>query len=428
MQSLIRTESRVRFGLRLQLMLALGLLCILLTAIIATDFVSRSQILRIVQQAIGVDGRLSRLADNVAIQTLLCRRYEKDIFLNSDDAIARADYLAKWEAATVDLDRAIQAYSLLATDDAELVAQWRAASAVYYSAVVQIEQAISTGRITTPQMANAQMTPLKASIRGLTDSAVETARRRAIAAEQAEAMLEQSIATSTRQILLIAVLALLIAVVWSLFFPTWLMRPVAALHATADRMASGDMTARVALARADELGALALEFNHMAATVQQRTSDLEAQYRLANIARAEAEASRAEIAAQLATIEQQRAVIRDMSVPILPLTETTAVMPMVGDLDNERLAMAQQQALERLEQTPVRHLILDITGVPVIDSLVAQGMIQIVQAARLLGTEVVLVGVRPEVAQALVGLGIQLDGIVTRNSLQGGIAYTLGQA
>jgi anti-anti-sigma regulatory factor len=69
--------------------------------------------------------------------------------------------------------------------------------------------------------------------------------------------------------------------------------------------------------------------------------------------------------------------------------------------------------------------IIDITGVPVVDSQVADALVRAARAVRLLGARVVLTGIRPEVAQTLVGLGIDLSGIVTRGSLQSGIAYAL---
>jgi rsbT co-antagonist protein RsbR len=103
-------------------------------------------------------------------------------------------------------------------------------------------------------------------------------------------------------------------------------------------------------------------------------------------------------------------------------------LPLVGALDSERLALVQEQALRSIEQLSARYLILDITGVPIVDTAVAQGLIQVVQAARLLGSEVVLVGIRPEVAQAVVGLGIHLSDIATRSTLQSGIAYVLGRS
>jgi rsbT co-antagonist protein RsbR len=83
--------------------------------------------------------------------------------------------------------------------------------------------------------------------------------------------------------------------------------------------------------------------------------------------------------------------------------------------------------LQAIEQNRVRHLIIDITGVPVVDSYVGQGLIQVVQSARLLGANTLLVGIRPEVAQALVELGLDLRQITTYSSLQSGIAAVLAQ-
>jgi rsbT co-antagonist protein RsbR len=102
-------------------------------------------------------------------------------------------------------------------------------------------------------------------------------------------------------------------------------------------------------------------------------------------------------------------------------------MPLVGALDNERLDQAQERALQFIQTMGARYLILDITGVPVVDTLVAKGLMLIVQTTRLLGCRAVLVGIRPEVAQTLVGLGIDLQGVTTAATLQEGVAYTLRQ-
>ncbi|RRR75996.1 MAG: STAS domain-containing protein [Candidatus Viridilinea halotolerans] len=126
-------------------------------------------------------------------------------------------------------------------------------------------------------------------------------------------------------------------------------------------------------------------------------------------------------AALLAENEQQRDLIREMSVPVLPVSRDTLVMPLIGALDSARLAQIQEQALGRLEATHARRLLLDITGVPIVDSQVAQGLISVVHAARLLGTEVILVGIRPEVAQAIVGLGIHFGDVRTHNDLHGAL-------
>ena len=93
-------------------------------------------------------------------------------------------------------------------------------------------------------------------------------------------------------------------------------------------------------------------------------------------------------------------------------------MPLVGALDSTRLRQLQEQCLHALEQRAARTLVLDITGVPIVDTQVAQGLLMTVRAARLLGAEVALVGIRPEVAQSIVGLGLELRDVRTFSDLQ----------
>jgi rsbT co-antagonist protein RsbR len=147
------------------------------------------------------------------------------------------------------------------------------------------------------------------------------------------------------------------------------------------------------------------------AQVAERTAALQ-------VALDEVQARADEQARLLAENEQQRLTIREISVPVLPVSAETLVMPLVGALDTERLRLLQEQALHALERSTARHLLLDITGVPVVDSQVAQGLIAVVQAGRLLGAEVTLVGIRPEVAQAIVGLGLNLQEVRTYSDLR----------
>ncbi|WP_448542613.1 STAS domain-containing protein [Roseiflexus sp.] len=115
---------------------------------------------------------------------------------------------------------------------------------------------------------------------------------------------------------------------------------------------------------------------------------------------------------------QQRAIIQGLSVPVLPVSADTLIVPLVGALDTERLQTLQSRALYALERSTAQRLILDISGVPLVDSQVAQGLLAVVQQARLLGAEAVLVGIRPEVAQALVGIGIDLRQMRTYRDLE----------
>jgi rsbT co-antagonist protein RsbR len=162
-------------------------------------------------------------------------------------------------------------------------------------------------------------------------------------------------------------------------------------------LASEALAARKA--REQELEALSANLER---TVRERTRDLEGA--LGSLESRAAEAERL-----LTENARQREAIRTLSVPVLPLNQGTLVMPLVGELDSERLEEMQAQVLESIERLAARRLLLDITGVALIDTYVAQGLMQSVRAARLLGAEVALVGVRPEVAQAIVGLGIDFS-------------------
>lgn len=201
-------------------------------------------------------------------------------------------------------------------------------------------------------------------------------------------------------------------------------RPLERLLETVQRFAAGDLSARSGLERQDEVGVLATAFDTMAERLSQQTSELQAESVASRAAQQRAEQAQHALAEQLATVEAQQTVIREMSVPILPLSHRSLVLPLIGALDTERLRLLQERALWALEQYAARYLILDITGVTIIDSQVAQGILRLVEAARLIGAEVILVGIRPEVAQSIVGLGLRLDSIVTRSTLQSGIEHT----
>jgi rsbT co-antagonist protein RsbR len=187
----------------------------------------------------------------------------------------------------------------------------------------------------------------------------------------------------------------------------------------------GFLSSRATVRALAEVRAARIAAESAAAELGQANTDLETRVGERTLALqsalAEVEQRAAEQARLLGENQQQREMIRDLSVPVLPISTATLVMPLVGTLDTQRLALVQEQALGAIERARARYLALDITGVPLVDSQVAQGLVGVVQAARLLGTEVVLVGVRPEVAQAIVGLGIDLRGIRTFSDLQSAI-------
>ncbi len=149
---------------------------------------------------------------------------------------------------------------------------------------------------------------------------------------------------------------------------------------------------------------------------------------LACVARDITEQQRAEAertALQEQVIEAQRAAIRELSTPLMPLADGVVAMPLVGTIDSGRAQQIMETLLEGVSEHQARVAILDITGVQVVDTQIANALVQAAQAVRLLGANVVLTGIRPDVAQTLVHLGVDLGHLVTRGSLQSGIAYAL---
>jgi anti-anti-sigma regulatory factor len=138
------------------------------------------------------------------------------------------------------------------------------------------------------------------------------------------------------------------------------------------------------------------------------------------VERKRAEDERARLQEEI--IRMQEAQLAELSTPLIPLTEQIVVMPLVGSIDAERAARMIQTLLQGLARSRAPVAIIDITGVTVVDTHVANTLIQLAQSARLLGTEVILTGIRAGVARSLVGLGVELGRLTTRKHLQGGIA------
>ena len=139
--------------------------------------------------------------------------------------------------------------------------------------------------------------------------------------------------------------------------------------------------------------------------------------------RAEAERT----ALQEQVIAAQQTALRELSTPLIPIAEGVVAMPLIGSIDSSRAQLVVETLLTGTAELRAHTTIIDITGVPVVDTQVANALLRAAQAVKLLGAKVILTGIRPEVAQTLVGLGVDLGGIVTRGTLQTGIAEALGR-
>jgi rsbT co-antagonist protein RsbR len=128
-----------------------------------------------------------------------------------------------------------------------------------------------------------------------------------------------------------------------------------------------------------------------------------------------------------ATQAQMREAIQELSTPIIPLYTGVLAVPLVGRVDSQRAQALTEAMLEAIAREQAEIVLLDITGVAVVDTNVANHLMQTARAAALLGSQVVLVGISAEVAQTLVQLGLDLGQLVTLSNLQSGLEYALSR-
>ena len=118
----------------------------------------------------------------------------------------------------------------------------------------------------------------------------------------------------------------------------------------------------------------------------------------------------------------------ELSTPVVKLWEGVLAVPMIGVLDSGRTQMVMEALLQRIVETGSGIAIIDITGVPTVDTLVAQHLLKTVTAIRLMGADCIISGIRPQIAQTIVHLGIDLQGVQTKATLADALALALKQA
>lgn len=120
-------------------------------------------------------------------------------------------------------------------------------------------------------------------------------------------------------------------------------------------------------------------------------------------------------------IREQQEAIRVLSTPVLQVRERLLILPIIGVIDPQRARQLTEQLLRGIRTNRAKVVVIDITGVPVMDATVANHIVQTVEAARLLGASVIITGLSPEIAQTLVAIGVDLGKLNTVGDLQGGI-------
>ncbi|HEX7787307.1 MAG TPA: STAS domain-containing protein [Methylomirabilota bacterium] len=127
------------------------------------------------------------------------------------------------------------------------------------------------------------------------------------------------------------------------------------------------------------------------------------------------------------TIARQQRELLELSTPVISLWEGILAVPLIGTLDSERTQVVMESLLQRIVDTGASIAIVDITGVPTVDTLVAQHLLKTVGAARLMGAECIISGIRPQIAQTIVHLGVDLAGVATKATLADALVLAMSR-
>jgi rsbT co-antagonist protein RsbR len=133
------------------------------------------------------------------------------------------------------------------------------------------------------------------------------------------------------------------------------------------------------------------------------------------------------VSEQRSQLEEQRRTISELRTPVLKVWDGILALPIVGSVDTARAQEMTEALLDTIVDTGAEVVLLDITGVPVVDTAVARHLLETVSAARLLGAEVMIVGLSTRTAITLVHLGVELSGVTTRTTLAKGLELALGR-
>ena len=124
-------------------------------------------------------------------------------------------------------------------------------------------------------------------------------------------------------------------------------------------------------------------------------------------------------------INRQQQELLELSTPVVKIWDGILALPMIGTLDSARTQVVMESLLQRIVETESQIAIIDITGVPTVDTLVAQHLLKTVTAIRLMGADCIISGVRPQIAQTIVHLGVDLQGVTTKANLADALALAL---
>jgi rsbT co-antagonist protein RsbR len=228
----------------------------------------------------------------------------------------------------------------------------------------------------------------------------------------------------TQQLTILALLlTLLVTAVFGWLLPRTMTKPLLQLVDATKRLNQGDYGVVVTTRDASEIGQLASSFNQMSTALSHEREQVRHQQGALMQQNQDLEHALAELQAAIVAREQLTMTVRTLSVPVLPILEQVLLIPLVGEIDTERAQIMLERLLEGITTGRARIAIIDITGVPLVDESMVDWLMQATSAARLMGARCILVGIGPEVAQALVASGANLASLTTRADLRSAVEY-----
>jgi rsbT co-antagonist protein RsbR len=185
-------------------------------------------------------------------------------------------------------------------------------------------------------------------------------------------------------------------------------------------VAAGDMDARIESETEDDLSGIEAAIDLL---IDDLTDELSQREKMQK----EVEDKLAKIQDQQKTILQQQQDLMELSSPVSKVWDNVLILPVIGTLDSQRTQVMMENLLDKIVETGCTIAILDITGVPTVDTQVANHLLKTVTAARLLGADCIISGISPAIAQTIVHLGIDLSSIRTKATLQDAMIYAMRQ-
>ena len=185
-------------------------------------------------------------------------------------------------------------------------------------------------------------------------------------------------------------------------------------------VAAGDLDARVNSETEDDLSGIEAAIDLL---IDDLTDELKQREKMQK----EVEDKLSKIQEQQKTIVQQQEDLLELSSPVSKVWDNVLILPVIGTLDSQRTQIMMENLLEKIVETGCTISILDITGVPTVDTQVANHLLKTVTSARLLGAECIISGISPAIAQTIVHLGIDLSSIKTKATLQDAMIFAMRQ-